>query len=108
MFNYCLQIIPLEPEFIEIHQDAEGVIPEEIEKICQKKSDAKQPLPKVNIFSKFLTFFNLFNQFIFVIYLFTSFHYFFTSLNYLFTLFNYLFTSFNYLFKFFIIQFHFN
>lgn len=39
-------IIPLEPEFIEIHQDAEGVIPEEIEKICQKKSDAKQPLPK--------------------------------------------------------------
>ncbi|XP_043472014.1 kynurenine/alpha-aminoadipate aminotransferase, mitochondrial-like, partial [Leptopilina heterotoma] len=39
-------IIPLQPEFIEIHQDAEGVKPEEIEKICKKKLDAKKPLPK--------------------------------------------------------------
>ncbi|XP_051159721.1 kynurenine/alpha-aminoadipate aminotransferase, mitochondrial-like isoform X2 [Leptopilina boulardi] len=39
-------IIPLQPEFIEIHQDAEGVKPEEIEKICKEKLEAKKPLPK--------------------------------------------------------------
>lgn len=39
-------INPLQPDFIGIKQDADGIIPEEIEEICEKRLDADKPMPK--------------------------------------------------------------
>ncbi|XP_043273669.1 kynurenine/alpha-aminoadipate aminotransferase, mitochondrial-like [Venturia canescens] len=40
-------IRPMDPEFIGIPQDKDGVIPEEIEKICGDRVRLKKPLPKL-------------------------------------------------------------
>lgn len=40
-------LIPLSPEVIEIAQDAGGIIPEEIAKVCEQKLKDGKPLPKL-------------------------------------------------------------
>lgn len=42
------QLIPLLPEVFEITQDAGGLIPEEIAKVCEQKLKDGKPLPKVS------------------------------------------------------------
>lgn len=42
-------MLPLQPEFIEIVQDSDGVLPEEIDNICKKRLEDNKPMPKVEI-----------------------------------------------------------
>ncbi|XP_033217726.1 kynurenine/alpha-aminoadipate aminotransferase, mitochondrial-like isoform X2 [Belonocnema kinseyi] len=39
-------MLPLQPDFLEIIQDSDGVIPEEIDKVCKKMLEDNQPMPK--------------------------------------------------------------
>lgn len=36
------------PEFIEISQDQDGIIPVNIRKICEERRDSGKPMPKVS------------------------------------------------------------
>ncbi|XP_077280838.1 kynurenine/alpha-aminoadipate aminotransferase, mitochondrial isoform X1 [Temnothorax americanus] len=40
-------LIPLAPDVIEIHQDADGIIPEEITKECEQRFKDGKPMPKL-------------------------------------------------------------
>ncbi|XP_066602819.1 kynurenine/alpha-aminoadipate aminotransferase, mitochondrial-like [Prorops nasuta] len=40
-------VAPLQPDYIEIQQDAHGVIPEEIKTECERRLEKKLPLPKL-------------------------------------------------------------
>lgn len=45
---YPLQLASLNVDFIEITQDADGIIPEQIIKVCEERLRDGRPLPKVN------------------------------------------------------------
>lgn len=40
--------MPLEPEFIGIEQDEDGIIPANIAKICEERQRSGKPMPKVS------------------------------------------------------------
>lgn len=42
------------PEFIEISQDRDGIIPVNIRKICEERRDSGKPMPKVSCREDFL------------------------------------------------------